>query len=189
MLGQNGNPSVNKLNVYPVNQQRRLPQLDQRTESPLARAPAAPRVSHGQNRQQQSHANQKEIRAGMPEVIHGIKLLGTRIHPSRQIDERDSSRASHREHRSFTLARPIAEQQKSDGKSGEGKSRPGKDGEKPRLRLAQIMHAVDVGLDRPGQPVRTPGGPERRSQQRNQQCGRARSRPENLPDVGCWTHA
>ena len=91
MLGQNGKPSIHKLNVYPIDQQRRLPQLDQRTESPLARAPAAPCVNHRQNRQQQAHANQEEIRAGMPEVIDGINSRGPRIHPSCQIDQAHSA--------------------------------------------------------------------------------------------------
>ena len=49
MLGQDRKPSVHEFNVHPIDQQRSLPQLDQRTESPLARAPAAPRVSRRQN--------------------------------------------------------------------------------------------------------------------------------------------
>src|SRR5216684_5763276 len=162
MLRQNGKTPVHEFNVYPIDQQRGLPQLYQRTESPLTRAPAAPRISHSQNRQQQPHPNQKEIRTGMPEVIDRIKLLKSRIHPPRQIDQNHSGRTGYRERRSFTLARPITEEEETDGQTGKSESRPGKDGEKPRLRLAQIVHAVDVRFDWPGQPVRAPRGPEQR---------------------------
>ena len=45
---------------------------------------------------------------------------------------------------------PIAEQQEAEGKASKGESRPRENWEEPRLRLAQVVDSINVGLDRPG---------------------------------------
>src|SRR6202022_262158 len=142
MLGQDGKSPVDELNVHPIDQQKSLSELYQGAETPLACAPAAPRVGPGQNHQQQSDANQKKIRTAVPEVINRIDLPETPVQPACQVNQPHSARTGRREGCSFVIACPITQEKETDGESGECEGRPGKDGEKPGLRLAEIMHSV-----------------------------------------------
>ena len=62
-----------------------------------------------------------------------------------------------------TAEKKVVEENESGGQAGEGEGAPRKEGEKPRLGSAQIVASVDVGLQRPRQPGRAPGGVEGRS--------------------------
>ena len=95
----------------------------------------------------------------MPEIVNGIYVPRPRIKPAGQQNEREASRASQCKAASFVLAAPIAQENKTYRESEKGKCRPGKDRKQPRLGLAEIVHAVDVGLQRPWHPARAPCGP------------------------------
>ena len=110
--------------------------------------------------EQHPDARQKEIRAGVPEIVDGIELRGTSIEPEREFVEAEARGAEDGEGQSFVLARPIAEDHESDGETGERKCRPRKEREKPRLRLVEGVDAVDIGLEIPREPARAGGGPE-----------------------------
>ena len=69
---------------------------------------------------------------------------------------------------------------KSDRQSGERKRRPGENGKQPRLRLAEVVYAVDIGFERPRQPTRTPTRPQQWSQQGNRQRNSRRAQASTV---------
>src|ERR1700676_2412630 len=142
--------------MYPVDEQGCLPEKNQRTESPGSRAPAAPGVARGQNHQQHSHANQKKTGAGTPVIVDRVKLARLRLQPAGEFDQHTARQAKREKCSRLLRARPRTLQEKSYGQPGEGESRPGKNGEESGLRSSTIVYAIDVGLNRPGQPCRTP---------------------------------
>ncbi len=83
MLGQDGKTSVHELDMHPVNQQGSLAQLNERTESQLRRTPAAPGITRCQNHQQHAYAEQPEVRAGVPIIVDGVKLMRLGVEPAR----------------------------------------------------------------------------------------------------------
>ena len=107
MPGHNGKPAINEFDMHPVNQQRALAHFDERTESPLPCSPAAPCVTQEENDQHDSNANQKKIRAGVPEIVSGVKLHGARIEPQSQRDERNPAHPSQRQRERFASCAPI----------------------------------------------------------------------------------
>src|ERR1700690_3071548 len=105
----------------------------------------------------------------MPVVVRGINLPRLCVEPAREVEQPNSGRPTQREHFVLSFARPVTHQTKPEGKSGKSKSAPRKKWEQCGLRLAGVVYAIDVGFDLPRQPVRLPGGPQQRSQQRNSQ--------------------
>jgi len=96
------------------------------------------------------------------------------IEPTGGGNQHQASHSCQKEDQRFTLASPLALQNESGGETGEGECRPGKNREEPGLWRAQVVDAVNIGFQRPRQPVRLPVRPQRRCEQRNQQsrsCG------------------
>ncbi len=153
MLGQDGDTSIHEFQVYPVDQQGSLAQLNERTETPISVLPdnpAAPGVTRRQNHEQHAHTDQEKTWAGVPVIVDGIKLMRLGIDPARSCDEDQASRGHQKENLALAFARPLALQDKSASQSGEGEGSPRKNWEHPGLRRAQILDAVNVGLDWPG---------------------------------------
>ncbi len=67
----------------------------------------------------------------------------------------------------LALPHPIAHQQKANRQPGKRKSCPGEDREEPRLRLLKRVYAVDIRLERPGQPAQPQSRPHQRRGQRD----------------------
>src|SRR5882757_4566898 len=112
----------------------------------------------------------------MPVVVDGIDLDGRVIEPSCGRDQADASNSESGKNLGHVLAAPVAEENESSGQSGKGESCPWKDWEKPGLRRAQVVDAIDIGLDGPWEPGGTPVGPQWRRQQRDRShsCHRGR---------------
>ena len=144
MLVQNGKPPVYEFHVHPVNQQRSLPQLNERTESPLPRAPAAPRVARGQNRHQHAQPDQKKRGAGVPEIVDRINMPRSRIDPPRRLHQRNPTGPNRKKDARLAPADPRTLQHESHSQPGESERAPGKNRKQPRLRRAQIVHPVDI---------------------------------------------
>src|SRR5260370_13909807 len=71
---QNAEASINELDVHPVNQQRSVTKLDERTKSALSQTPSAPGVCEYHEQQQHAEANHEKVRASMPEIVHTIDM-------------------------------------------------------------------------------------------------------------------
>src|ERR1700722_5228486 len=167
MLAQNRHAPIDKLDVYPIDQQRSLAELNKRAKSPLARAPPAPRIARRQDHQQHSDTNQKKLGTRVPIVIDRIHLPFRRIQPSRKFNQNEPDSAQREENLRLAGSRPFTLQDESNGEPGKGKCRPRKNREKPGLWNTEVMHSIDVRLKRPRQPYRMPRGPQQRSQKRN----------------------
>src|SRR5439155_27158086 len=121
------------------------------------------------------------IGTGVPKIVHGVELPATHIKPPCQIDERNSTDCDERELLVASVSPPVARHQQSNRQASKSKACPRKNREEPGLRFAQIMYAVDIRLERPRKPVRTPRCPKQRREQGDRQsdcsCGSGQNKP------------
>src|SRR5205807_2235671 len=105
------------------------------------------------NDQQDAAAQQQKIRIAVPVVVNRVQLDRRRIEQDRQVARSDSSAPERGERQPFSAPRKIRKQENPHRESRECKCRPRKQRKEPWLRLLKYMHAVDVGLDGPGQKL------------------------------------
>src|ERR1700756_2989646 len=114
-FGQDGKAAVDEFHVHPVHQQRSLTQLDQGTEAPASKTPAAPGITNQQDQQQKSYTNQEEVGAGVPEVVDRIEVLRLRIPPAGEHNQQKACCPQQREGVSLAHAHPVAHKNKANG--------------------------------------------------------------------------
>ena len=75
-LGEDGEAAVDEFDVDPVDEKRGFSELDDRTETHLGKAPAAPSINTEENDQENAAAHQEKVGAGVPVVVDGVEMNG-----------------------------------------------------------------------------------------------------------------
>ena len=144
--------------------------MDDGAEAELRESPAAPGVSEEHEDEQNSAAHEEEVGIGVPVIVDGVKMDGRFVEEAGQVAGGDAGKAEEEEEDGFVATGEGSVNEEADGEAREGKGRPGKEREEPVLRLREVVDAVDVGLDGPGEEARAVGGPERRGEHSDRGC-------------------
>lgn len=75
-LRENGETAIDEFDVHPIDEKRGFAELDDRAESQLSNAPAAPGVDAEKNDQKDAAAHQEKVGAGVPVVVDGVEMDG-----------------------------------------------------------------------------------------------------------------
>src|SRR5439155_3962894 len=105
--------------------------LGHRSKTLQRGSPTAPRIGQENDSQQNARADQEEIRAGVPEIINGIKLPRPRVEPAPEHDQENSRESRQNERRGFMRASPGGKHQISERQSRKRKRHPWKHRKKP----------------------------------------------------------
>src|ERR1051326_4758950 len=99
----------------------------------------------------------------MPIVVHGIELNIPRIQKFRNVNQRDSGYGRQNKQARAEFLNQARTQTETERQSCKRETRPRENREQPSLGSAEIVHAVDVGFELPGEKAGTPSSPEERS--------------------------
>ena len=153
-----------------------MPHLHQRIQDAPFRGsfppPTAPGEGERQNHQKDSHADQEKVWTGVPEIVNGINFDRESIERVEHSNHACAKDSRSEKNLGFASSGPIAQDYETRSHANESKRCPRKNWEEPCLRLVESVDAVDVRLERPGKPTRSPRRIEQWSQQSNCKTGK-----------------
>jgi len=181
-LGQNRKPAIDELDVNPINKERGFAELNERAETGLRKAPAAPGVGSNENHEEEAGAHEEEIGIRMPVIVDGVEADCGFVEEFGECAGGNAEQGEEDEGERVAAFCKIGVQEETDGKADKGESGPRKKRKEPGLRCVEDVDAIYVGLKRPGKEPWAKGGPERR-RQHGEDCGGDESR-EDRTDTG-----